>query len=103
MKKRKPVFTKAIQLLICLLIGISIIGLLLGQVLVSNYRNNAFQSSENAIRKYVEIYNNTFSQLNQELQYLAMSDSNIQRLSERDAQDTRNKHLFIIILKRCGS
>lgn len=94
MKKRKPVFTKAIQLLICLLIGISVIGLLLGQVLVSNYRNNAFQSSENAIRKYVEIYNNTFSQLNQELQYLAMSDSNIQRLSERDAQDTPEQALI---------
>ncbi len=79
--KKKAVFTRSIQLMIWMLVMISVIGFLLGQWLMRFYLDREQETIRGNIHRFIELNDNKYRQLNQELLYIAANDSNVKAIA----------------------
>ncbi len=87
-RTNRPIFTKTIQILVILLLVITLIGVLLGQFLIRNYRQNTYRMVENAVRQYIAMRSADLGKINQEIRYVAANDENIKNLSKKNLEET---------------
>lgn len=79
--KKKAVFTRSIQMMIWMLVMISVIGFLLGQWLMRFYLDREQEAIRGNIHRFIELNDNKYRQLNQELLYIAANDSNVKAIA----------------------
>lgn len=79
--KKKAMFTRSIQIMIWLLVMISVIGFALGQWLMRFYLNREQETIEETIHRFIELNDDKYRQLNQELLYIAANDSNVKAIA----------------------